>query len=74
MGIFEQQAIALASVRTVSEKPRKRRSVTCYCEAYTFPHRMHSGECNGYQSKKQTGYTSLETLEKMSGMTAKDFK
>ncbi|MEY2630775.1 MAG: hypothetical protein RLZZ469_1672 [Bacteroidota bacterium] len=71
--LFEQQAKAIESVKQLTETPKKRKQVTCYCEAYSHPHRMHGGQCNGYQPK-ETGYTSLETLEKMSGMTAKDFK
>lgn len=73
MGIFEQQAKAIQSVKKLTAAPKKRKQVNCHCDAYPFTHRMHGGACRGYQPK-ETGYTSLETLEKMSGMTAKDFK
>jgi len=55
---------------------KKKKSVTCYCEAYKFPHRMHSGECTGYHKKqefKEPELTLQERMEIETGMTQKHF-
>lgn len=55
---------------------KKKKSVTCYCEVYKFPHRMHSGECIGYHQKKEVKEPELTFQERMeleTGMTQKHF-
>jgi len=56
-------------------QPRKKaKQVNCYCDAYPFTHRMHSGKCEGYKPKvKADAEQWFERDARNSAMTTKDF-